>query len=46
MAREKTADNIPEFGGTGKSQNRELTQKRQGAKSQRKILEGNQKMPE
>jgi len=28
MAREKTTDNIPEFGGTGKSQNVELTQLR------------------
>jgi hypothetical protein len=40
MAREKTADNIPEFGRTGKSQNGKLTQRRQDAKSQRKIPKG------
>jgi hypothetical protein len=40
MAREKTADNIPEFGGTGKSQNRELTQRRQGAKVAKKNPRG------
>ncbi|MGD0207228.1 MAG: hypothetical protein ABSC89_06455 [Verrucomicrobiota bacterium] len=32
MAREKTADNIPEFGRTGKSQNGKLTNKSETTK--------------